>query len=413
MASNIDAWTGVTNWLAFVPVAGFVAWYYWPASDNRKPGHASPANRKQYDRESKAGTPRREESAQASGRVASSATRKGGKKPRPEAHATPAVHVQSDEPEKEDMSTHQFVEQMMKAKQGTNLSAPKSKEQRVKTVKQGSALSTPVLSSGSSQTGADATADISPAPSAALRAGDVSDMLEPAPAAPSTLRLTASKEPTKQKAPRPKKEDTALTKKQRQNKQKKEAERQEREKQEQQRKVLEEQQRRMAREARGEPAKNGIPVSNPPATSAWTAPKPAQRATESAAPAVNGTSHAPLLDTFDAESTASSDGKASTAATSTTEAEPTQRDWEAYPEEGRKDNIDVGWTTVSVPKKQKKKAADEVNHSHPAEPKPVAKTAPPVIKPTVRGEPNGFMALNDRYEQRTDVDPADASNWDA
>ena len=34
-------------------------------------------------------------------------------------------------------------------------------------------------------------------------------------------------------------------------------------------------------------------------------------------------------------------------------------------------------------------------------------------KPAANGKPVGFQALNVEYEQRTDADPDDASNWDA
>lgn len=327
-------------------------------------------------------------------------------KPRPEPQPTVQVHVKDEEPEKEDMSARQFAEQMMRAKKGTNLTASNNKEQRVRTVKQGNVAKTPLPSSGSSHT--DADDDMSPAQSPALNAGDVADMLEPAPAGPTTLRLTPSNKPTKEKAPKPKKEEVIETKKQRQNRQKKEAEKQERARQEQERKILEERQRRAAREARGEPAKNGSSVSKPPAKNAWTDGTPVQPANDHDMPLiVNGSTNGPLLDTYDAESTASSDGmKASTAATSTTEAESSHRDQDMSSGEeviAKAQGGDDGWTTVAVPRKQKKTGNTVSAESKPSQ----------MAKASINNRPNGFLALKDESEQRAGLDPLDASNWDA
>jgi hypothetical protein len=317
--------------------------------------------------------------------------------------------VQANEPEEMDMSTKQWAEQMLQARKGQDLTSTKNKEQRVKTVKQRSAVNTPNLSSGSSQ----ADDDASPARSPELKAGDVSDMLEPVASGPSVLRVTAPSKPQKEKVVRQKKEEDVETKKQRQNRQKAEERKLQQEADERARKILEEKQRRAAREARGEPARNGMQTSKPPTTNAWTA-KPANGTPTP--PATNVSHTAPLLDTFDVESNSSSNGglEASTAATSTTSGGRKSWDLELPSEEDqlaqamRQSEDESGWTTVAQPKKQKKKTV-----TVEAEPVLTNKTNISAVKPTTNGKPTGFQALDVQYAQRTDADPNDASNWDA
>ena len=180
---------------------------------------------------------------------------------------------------------------------------------------------------------------------------------------------------------------------------------------------MEERQRRAAREARGEPARNGIPVSKPPTSNAWT---PSNSGLTNGTARVNGNGNAPLLDTFDAESTSSSNGgpTASTAATSIASAGAARGDRDLPSEEAqlaqamRESEDESGWTTVAQPKKQKKKAADD--DAPVVETPPLTqKTNVPAAKPMTNGKPKGFQALEVEYEQRADADPADASNWDA
>ena len=218
----------------------------------------------------------------------------------------------------------------MQARKGADLTAPKGKENRTRTVKQNSAKDDHLLSSGSSLTGAEADDDMSPVTSPTINAGNVNDMLEPAAPGPNTLRLTPAKQPQRQPAAKQAKEVATETKKQRQNRKKVEERREQREAEEKERKALEEKQRRAAREARGEPAKNGLGVSKAPATNSWAAGAPVTNGVSA-----NGDKSAPLLDTFDAESSGSSTGGmgASTAATSTTEAGAPQWDYEHASEE--------------------------------------------------------------------------------
>ncbi|KAK3672600.1 hypothetical protein LTR78_007412 [Recurvomyces mirabilis] len=415
----MDAWQSAQSWIGFSGVVGALAAYYYYSQQHKAPRRGSiaglPGKRLEQETRNKK-VERDTQPAKHGGAKDASKKRKAPKKVPAPVQETPAVVIQSPErDDKEEMSNRQFAEQMAKARKGANLSAPKGKEQRQRTVKQGSAQDTPVTSSTSSQDEADADDDSLPSDTPANNAGDVSDMLEPVAKGPSTLRLTASNQPEKQRAVRQQKQEEVETKKQRQNRQKKEQQRVEREAEEKDRKVLEEKQRRAAREARGEPAKNGLGASKAPTSSAWTPSKSAQQNGET----VNGNGHAngPLLDTFDAESTASSTGgmEASTAATSTTDAEPTEREFPSgkLSEDQqmaiamKQSEDESGWTTVALPQKKKgKKASGEstpVESSAPAV-KPVQKTVP---KSAANGKPaGGFAALS------FEGDNEESASWD-
>lgn len=164
------------------------------------------------------------------------------------------------------------------------------------------------LSGTSSTTGADGDDDLSSTNSPAFGAtdsftnhGEVSDMLEAPAPGPSVLRLTESTQPQRVAKPR---QDKAVqeqeSKKQRQRKAKNEARKEELRQAEQERRVLLEKQLRTAREAEGRPAKNGVPVSKPPARNAWSASGDAGSGQSSLqAPSLAAGSNTPLLDTFD------------------------------------------------------------------------------------------------------------------
>lgn len=415
----MDGWQVAQNYLGFAFLAGGIGGYYYYTTKRTQPATAASRRRSTNDFKSKpdrrlsvqqregaqpvASSEKQEKQSDAT----SSKKKKAAKKQqqpqqKPKVEPTPEVVVHDDKPEREsDISVAQFAQQMTQARQGSKLAAPKSKENRVKTVKQGKARDTPIFSSESSQaggdTGAEADDDFSSSP--ALNSGDVSDMLEPTPSGPSSIRLTAPLNPQKQRAPKQAKEEIVESKKARQNRKKVEERRIQREAEEKERKALEERQRRTAREARNEPAKNGIPVARAPASNSWNA------APATSGAAVNGASNGPLLDTFDAESTGSSTGglENSTAATSTTEdAQVAQA--------VRESEDESGWTTVSVAKKQPKARAESSGEATPVEqPQPKAKAkanAPLPPKPSTFAnvsKPTGFAAL--------DVD--DPSNWDA
>lgn len=266
--------------------------------------------------------------------------RKAGKKqttaPAPALTPAPAPKRQEldgDVAEEEDNKA--WAQQLASLKKGTSLAPPARTDSRNRTVKQ----SSKTFSSASSNA-ADADDDLTPSMSPSLAAGDVSDMLEPAAAGPSVLRLTGSDKPTKANQPRQSQAQEQETKKQRQNRKKVEERRLQREAEEKERQVLLENQRRTAREARGEPAKNGIPVSKPPTSSAWAADI-ANRVTQAPAVAVTGES-APLLDTF--EQSASNGAF--------------EEDQLRLAKQISQD--DSGWNTVPKGKKQQKKKAPVV-----------------------------------------------------
>ncbi|GAB7350890.1 hypothetical protein MBLNU459_g1406t1 [Dothideomycetes sp. NU459] len=312
--------------------------------------------------------------------------RKGGKKLPVSAlvdTAVPGKRQQLKRPEVDESAQDEddnkaWAQQLASLKKGTTLAPPAQSNSRSKTVKQSATSRNQTLSSSASSTAADADDDLTPAMSPSLRAGDVSDMLEPTPAAPSVLRLTESSKPAQTKQPRQQNAfQVQETKKQRQNRQKVEERKLQREAEEKERQALLEKQRRTAREARGEPAKNGVPASKPPAVSAWAA----QAAARATAPPVveSHGSDAPLFDTFDRDA-AHTNG--------------------AAPKEQSED--DSGWSTVPKGKKQKSKGAvagsgesngseDGYGYAAPAEkslpppPKPAA--AAPVPKPTATQVP--------------------------
>jgi hypothetical protein len=420
----MDGWQVAQNYFGFAVLAGGLGGYYYYTTKRNQP--AAAGTRRRSTNDFKAKPDRRlsvqqrdgaqpvaasEKSEKQSDATSSKKKKAAKKQQQPQQQAkvepTPEVVVHEDKPEREsDISIAQFAQQMTQARQGSKLAPAKGKENRVKTVKQGKARDTPIFSSESSQaggeTGAEADDDFSPAASPALNSGDVSDMLEPTASGPTSIRLTAPLNPQKQRAPKQAKEEIVESKKARQNRKKVEERRIQREAEEKDRKALEERQRRTAREARNEPAKNGIPVARAPANNSWES----KNAAPTNGGAVNGTSHGPLLDTFDAESTGSSTGGLanSTAATSTTEdAQMAQA--------VRESEDESGWTTVSVAKKQPKARAESSGEATPVEqPQPKAKAAkvnaPLPPKPSTfasTSKPTGFAAL--------DVD--DPSNWDA
>ena len=309
--------------------------------------------------------------------------RKAGKKqsaaPAPSLTPAPAPKRQElgdDVAQEEDNKA--WAQQLASLKKGTSLAPPTRTDSRNRTVKQ----SSKTFSSASSNA-ADADDDLTPSMSPSLAAGDVSDMLEPAAAGPSVLRLTGSNKPAKAHQPRQAPVQQEETKKQRQNRQKVEARRLEREAEEKERQTLLETQRRTAREARGEPAKNGIP-SQAPTSSAWAADI-AKRVVQAPAVAVTGES-APLLDTFDQS--------ASNEEEQLRLAKQISQD-------------DSGWATVPKGKKQQKKKApvigsEDSNTSDagsvvnaPIEkPAPLPKVTAPAPKAAVSST-NGYSSLYD------------------
>jgi len=174
--------------------------------------------------------------------------------------------------------------------------------------------SSQVTSTASSTGGMDADDDLSsnnspsfdPTPTfKSADSRDVSDMLEAPAAGPSVLRLTDPNQQALQKKPQQAKNpQTQETKRQRQNRQKKEANKLARERTEKDRRVLLEQQLRTARVAEGRPAKNGTAAAKAPITNAWTTPIQPTSIHDPSSAIAPTTYAAPLLDTFDKETSA-------------------------------------------------------------------------------------------------------------
>jgi len=248
--------------------------------------------------------------------------RKGGKKKPCKTGKSSAVSVTSEAPLVEESGgddeadDKEFARQLTSVKTGTALTNTGKAVKPPRTVKQsrahGAGNGAPDsvlpdikdLSGQSSTTGADADDDFSVTNSpefGAIRRGEegVSDMLEQPAPGPSVLRLTESTKPQRPSAPKQSKStDVQESKKQRQRKAKREAEKAALDQAEKERRVLLEKQLRTAREARGEPAKNGVPVQAPPKSNAWANPT---NGTDTVSAPVNEASRStvPLLDTFD------------------------------------------------------------------------------------------------------------------
>lgn len=228
----------------------------------------------------------------------------------------PSLNV--DEAGDDGINNEEFARQLSGVKAGTSLSAPTKSSQPKKTRKLGQANGisnaesnmVPVHkdpSAPSSTTGADGDDDMSPTNSPPLGPattsvgkGGVTDMLESPTPGPSILRLT---EPTQPPRPGQSKMVKSIqaeeTKKQRQNRQKNEAKKLERQEAEKERRILLEKQLRTAREAEGRPAKNGVPVSKPPAINKWTTPATDLESAQPTLEAPGNSSGASLLDTFE------------------------------------------------------------------------------------------------------------------
>lgn len=203
--------------------------------------------------------------------------------------------------EDDSMNNAEFARQLQQAQAGTklekNIQAGPNKKERRATKPTGPAQSfdSPELSGEASSTGGrDADDDMSPVdtpPSSVSRAGDVSDMLEPGPAKPATLRLTSTDAAPTKKAPK-QFEEVKTTKKQRQRQKQQEQNRELREAAD---KIHEEKKMKQISGARtADGSSKQIKATNF-TQNAWQQ-KPAQQQTPSQPP-VTGS----LLDTFEPE----------------------------------------------------------------------------------------------------------------
>lgn len=417
----MDFYSSLTSWSLFAVAVGAGCWYYWPEGQQQPKKTAAREDRapprKSKNEPEPRGRPTTRPTAQddlskGSGKVPNlteiAAKKRKAQHPKIEqSAATPQVAVEN---EKESEADKHWAQQMAQTQKGTDLSSTSKKEKKVKTVKQSSAINTPEVSAQQSpQMGFDAD-DGMLVDTPMLNAGDVNDMLEPVAAGPSVLRVTAPSKPQKERAPKKAKEEVVETKKQRQNRKRVEERKEQREAEEKERKALEERQRRAAREARGEPARNGIPVSKPPASSAWQQRSPAAPPSDTTiTPQVDSSIHQPLLDTFDAYSTASSLAP-STTATSTEDGESGGLSYEDQIAQAKRNSEDDGWTTVAQPKKTNKKKSEATAPT--SEPVLSSKTNGQQAAPAVNGKPKGFQAL---YvpDENSSTDPNDPASWDA
>ncbi|KAJ4380827.1 hypothetical protein N0V86_004189 [Didymella sp. IMI 355093] len=206
---------------------------------------------------------------------------------------------------------------------------------------------------------------------------DVSDMLPSAASVANVLNIKTSDKPAKASKPKAQKVETPQeTKKQRQNRQKKEAEKAQREEDEKARQVLLENQRRTAREARGEPAKNGVPAKLP-SNNPWAGQSSGGAVQAPSAPTGQ------LLDTFDGASTASSN--ATNGAINTPDT-VNSGSYNGLPSEEEQLRLamedDSAWTTI--PKGGKKQKAAQVTEEDQtpgvATVQPVKATQAPQVK---------------------------------
>jgi hypothetical protein len=108
-----------------------------------------------------------------------------------------------------DMGDREFARQLAAAQKGTQFQSKSGPVKERRTIKTGKAQESPSLSAG------EADDDMSPVTSPTRPAGDVSDMLEPAPTKPTTLNITSIPESKPKQQPKQKQEQE-LTKKQRQ-----------------------------------------------------------------------------------------------------------------------------------------------------------------------------------------------------
>ncbi|KAG5941077.1 hypothetical protein E4U59_001931 [Claviceps monticola] len=191
------------------------------------------------------------------------------------ARPRPAVVDTSDD----GVDNREFARQLAKAKEGTKFaSKAEGSKRREKSVKQSRANKinnalVDVVKPSDASAHADVDDDQSPTNSPEIRAADVagvSDMLEPAPAGPSVLRITDADKVKEKKSKATKAPEKTETKKQRQNRKKAEAAKEAREEAEKARKTLEEKQRRAARIAEGRPAKDGSQSMATNGANIWT-----------------------------------------------------------------------------------------------------------------------------------------------
>jgi hypothetical protein len=246
-----------------------------------------------------------------------------------------------------------------------------------------------------SDTGAEADDDQSPAESPETHpvdASGVADMLEPATAGPSVLRITDMDKMKQQKPKTVKAPEQTETKKQRQNRKKAEAAKEAREEAEKERKVLQEKQRRTARIAEGRSAKDGSqfkPAAN--GTNSWA--KGAPNGTNGGSVGRDGSILHQPLDTFDKPAAPAASVKGPAPAkteTSWTSSLPSEEEQL----EMLKDEADE-WNTVPAKSSRKGKKSVESGDETPKQPAVQVKQAAPALKTAPKtGSSQSFGAFS-------------------
>jgi hypothetical protein len=261
-------WGTIAGYTTLFVVGAALTYYYRPelfkgaasqVSSSATPGIRTQSKKNKQKRVKKSEEDSKTTSAQASSaEVQASKKRKIVSAPKGDVVAKTQEGTKASLPRVEDdgIDNAAFAQQLKQAQQGTKLQKPQQaanqKERRaVKTVTK---PESPTLSAETSSTaGRDGDDDMSPSDtpaSSVSRAGDVSDMLEAAPARPNTIRLTNT-DTAKPAKTAPKQFETVLTKKQRQRRQQQEENRLLREEADKEHEAKKQQQLRTARMAAG------------------------------------------------------------------------------------------------------------------------------------------------------------------
>jgi hypothetical protein len=222
------------------------------------------------------------------------------------------------------------------------------------------------------------------------------------------MSIKPSEKPAKSvKAQTQKAEVATESKKQRQNRKKVEEAKAAREEEEKARKALEEKQRRVAREARGEPAKNGLGQSKPPASNPWTE-VPSRGAVQPPKPASTGQ----LLDTFESPVQTATKTTAPTSG-----AAKTSTPLNSLPSEEEQMRLameDSAWTTVPKGGKTKRKTvneelAEELTNVTETKPQQSAKPVRPTETIKENKNPSSrYQILAEEFNPKTGDD---ADDW--
>ncbi|KHO00073.1 uncharacterized protein MAM_01996 [Metarhizium album ARSEF 1941] len=318
----------------------------------------------------------------------------------------PAQSSVDDTPD-DGVDNREFAKLLAKAKEGKkfshNTEGGKHKEKSVKQSRANQLYSN-VVQEKPTDTGAEADDDRSsvespvesPQESPEARpvdASGISDMLEPAAAGPSVLRITDA-DKQKEKLKTTKAPQKTESKKQRQNRKKAEAAKQAREEAEKERRVLEEKQRRTARIAEGRPAKDGSQFKPTNGDSSWAKGGPNGTG---AKPVENGEKslHQPL-DTVDK---AAGEVKSQQAQARSENSWITSLPSEEEQLEMLKNDADE-WSTVPAKSSRKSKkssggSGDEAPKQPAAQTDKPTPTPAPAPKPTSKsGAPQSFGAFS-------------------